>query len=95
MDEFSCREVWGDMDKIDELQARVKELEQEKRIAELELQIARLGAEIAAFRARPVVSPLPYWYVWPSYPEYPTITWICGDTTAHADTATISAASSS
>lgn len=70
------------MDKIDELQAKVKELEQEKRIVELQLHVARLEAEIAALRAQPIYVPIPY----PVYPEpnpwrNPWITWDNTDST--------------
>ena len=53
------------MDKIDELKARVAQLEQEKRIAELELQVVRLEAEIATLKAQPIYMPCPY----PVYPD--------------------------
>ena len=90
---FDCKEVWGDMDKIDELQAKIERLELEKRIAELELQIARLDAEIAALKNRPT------WVWYPYYPNpwavqpwsVPTITWSSDTYTTAANTSELTA----
>jgi hypothetical protein len=62
------------MDKIDELERRIEELKQEKRIAELELQVAHLLDEIAALKWRPAYwTPCPDWTWRPQYgPTYYT-----------------------
>lgn len=63
------------MDKIDELQAKVKELEQEKHIAELRLEIARLEAEVAEIKAKYPWYPMyPWWYPNP-WGQSPVITY--------------------
>jgi hypothetical protein len=59
------------MDKIDELERRIEELKQEKRIAELELQVAHLLDEIAALKWRPAYwTPCPDWTYWTPCPDW-------------------------